>query len=218
MEIRGNLFGYYKGKLGLNYGRMVHGVNLGAQMPVKRKDMTPTEQQKDQWNRFAEMSYMASAFLSAIRLGLKNAAKNMGPLVSEYDAFFRINNNFYHSEGGIVEVEYGSIVLAKGSLPQVGFSAASFEEPQRVSVTFSPNSDVPGADAADQIYLVIYEPESRRAMLSTPVNRSSAAAEVRLPSNWSGLTVHVYGFAIGAGRSNKGVISDSAYVGAGNVG
>lgn len=218
MEIRGNLFGYYKGKLGLNYGRMVHGVNLGAAMPVKRKGMVPTEQQKDQWNRFAEMSYMASGFLSAIRLGLKNAAKNMGPLVSEYDAFFRINNGFYHSEGGIVEVEYGSIVLAKGPLPQVGFSAASFEEPQRVSVAFSPNGDVPDADASDQVYLVIYEPESRRAMLSTPVNRSAAAAEVRLPSVWSGLTVHVYGFTIGAGRHNKGMISDSSYVGAGNVG
>jgi hypothetical protein len=41
---------------------------------------------------------------------------------------------------------------------------------------------------------------------------------MRLPSTWSGLTVHVYGFTIGAGRDNLGLGSPSAYVGTGNVG
>ena len=68
------------------------------------------------------------------------------------------------------------------------------------------------ADADDNVYLFVYEPESGQGILSAPVKRSSAAVEMRLPSTWSGLTVHVYGFTIGAGRDNLGLGSPSAYV------
>lgn len=217
-QIRGNLFGGFTGKLGLTYGRYVHGVNLGASMPTKRKSATASAQQKDLMERFATLGIMASGFLNAIRLGLKVAAKTMGPLVSEFDAFVRLNKNAVHVEGGLAEVDYGSLQIAKGSLPQVGFNAASFEEPLRVSVTFTPNSDTPGADADDEVYMVAYEPESKQALMPVPVKRSTGAVELRTPSTWSGLTVHVYGFTIGGGRDNKGVISNSVYIGTGNVG
>jgi len=36
-KLKGNLFGSFQGKIGLTYGRMVHGVNLGANMPVARR-------------------------------------------------------------------------------------------------------------------------------------------------------------------------------------
>ena len=217
-QIRGNLFGGFTGKLGLTYGRYVHGVNLGANMPTKRKDAKTSAQQKDLMLRFAKLGTMASGFLNAIKLGLKVAAKSMGPLVSEFDAFVKLNKDSVSVEGGIAEVDYGDIKIAKGSLPQVGFKPASFEEPLRVSVDWVPNSDTPGADGDDNVYLVVYEPESQQAVMGAPVKRSSAAVEVRLPSTWSGMTVHLYGFTIGAGRSNMGVISNSAYIGTGNVG
>lgn len=217
-KLRGNLFGGYTGKLGLNYGRYVHGVNLGAMMPTKRDAAKSSAQQKDLMERFAALGVIASAFLNAIRLGLKVVAKTIGPLVSEFDAFVKINKDAVHVMGGVAEIEYGELQIAKGHLPMVGFSAASFDEPLRVSVAFTPNSDIPGANADDDVYLVIYEPESQQTVMSAPVKRSSAAVEVRVPSTWAGLTVHCYGFAIGNGRENKGVISDSAYVGTGNVG
>lgn len=217
-EIRGNLFGGFTGKLGLTYGRYVHGVNLGASMPTKRADKKASAQQKDLMERFAILGTMASAFLNAIRLGLKVAAKTMGPLVSEFDAFVKINKDQVHVEGGVSEIEYGGIQIAKGTLPMVGFNAPSFDEPLRVSVAFTPNSEFPGADADDNVYIVVYQPDTNQSVMSAPVKRSASAVEVRLPSTWSGMTVHVYGFAIGAGRENTGVISASAFIGTGNVG
>lgn len=217
-EIRGNLFGGFTGKLGKTYGRYVHGVNLGAIMPTKRGDKKASAQQKDLMLRFATLGTMASGFLNAIRIGLKVVAKSMGPLVSEFDAFVRINKDTVHVEGGIAEVEYGSVLLSKGSLPMVGFMAASFDEPLRISVHFTPNSETPGADADDDVYLVVYEPESKQALMSAPVKRSNAEVVLKTPSTWSGMTVHVYGFAVGNGRENKGVISASSFIGTGNVG
>lgn len=217
-QIRGNLFGGFTGKLGLTYGRYVHGVNLGANMPTKRGDKKASAQQKDLMERFAALGTMASGFLNAIRMGLKVAAKTMGPLVSEFDAFVRINKDAVHVEGGRPDVDFGDIKIAKGNLPPVGFSAASFEEPLRVSVTFTPNSDSIGADAGDNVYLVLYEPQSKQSVMSAPVQRSSGSIEVRVPSTWAGMAVHCYGFAIGNGRDNMGVISNSAYIGTGNIG
>lgn len=217
-QIRGNLFGGFTGKLGKTYGRYVHGVNLGAIMPTKRGDKKASAQQKDLMERFAMLGMLASGFLNAIRLGLKVVAKTMGPLVSEFDAFVRINKNTVHVEGGVAEVDYGSILLSKGSLPMVGFQAPNFDEPLRIEVHFTPNSETPGADADDDVYLVAYEPESKQALMTAPVKRSNASVVLKTPSTWSGMTVHVYGFAIGAGRENKGVISASAYIGSGNVG
>lgn len=217
-KIRGNLFGGYTGKLGLNYGRYVHGVNLGAMMPTQRDAKKASAQQKDLMERFAALGILASGLLNAVRLGLKVAAKTMGPLVSEFDAFVRLNKDAVHVEGGATEIEYSDLQIAKGNLPQVGFKVASFEEPLSVKVDFTPNSDTPGADADDDVYVVAYEPVSKMAVMGAPVKRSTGKATVSMPSTWSGLTVHVYGFAIGAGRSNKGVISNSAFVGTGNVG
>lgn len=217
-KIRGNLFGGYTGKLGLNYGRYVHGVNLGAIMPTKRDAKKASAQQKDLMERFAELGIMASSFLNAIRLGLKVAAKTMGPLVSEFDAFVKLNKDAVHVEGGVADVEFGNLQIAKGNLPQVGFKTPKFEEPLSVEANFTPNSDTPGADADDNVYVVVYEPESKMAVMAAPVKRSTGTATVKVPSTWSGLTVHVYGFTIGAGRSNMGVISNSTYIGTGNVG
>lgn len=217
-QLRGNLFGGFTGKMGVMYARYVHGVNLSAAMPQKRGTAKATAQQKDLWERFAALGVLASAFLKACRLGLKVAAKTMGPLVSEFDAFVKINKDQVRVEGGVAEIEYSGLLIAKGHLPQVGFSAPNFDEPLRISVAWTPNSDVPGADADDEVYLAILQPDSNQCVLAAPVKRSSAASEVRLPSTWSGMPVHVYGFAIGNGRENKGVISTSAYIGTGNVG
>ena len=75
--LKGNLFGNFSGKLGLTYGRMVNGINLGANMPVKRGTKGATSSMKDNWVRFATLGKVASAFLGAARLGLKDKAKQI---------------------------------------------------------------------------------------------------------------------------------------------
>lgn len=213
-KLRGNLFGNFQGKLGLAYGRMVHGVNLGANMPVKRGNEKGTQQMYDQQKRFALLAVMASGFMTAINLGLKAAAKSIGPLVSSFDAFIKLNAPSVHIEAGTQQVEYGSLIVAKGNLPQVGFTAADFSEPLQVSVSFTPNTSTPGADANDDVYITVLEPESNMTVTSAAVKRSVGSIEMALPSTWSGMTVHVYGFAVNA----EGKASHSAFIATGNVG
>ena len=215
----GAVLGKQSGRIGQIVGRVTRGKQFYAALPTVAKDRKPSAKEQDVRLKFKTLTQLAKGFKQGIRVSLERYAK-YAPYINTFNHFVKINKAFVHAEGGIAEVEYGSLLLApeSGDIPGVGFSAASFEEPQRVSVTFTPNSDVPMADSADDVYLFIYEPESNSGMLSTPVKRSAASAEVRLPSTWSGLTVHVYGFTIGGGRENEGLVSASAYVGAGNVG
>lgn len=211
-------FGSYRGKLGNTYGRKVHGVALNALMPTPRGNKNATEEMRDIQLRFKTLAQMASAFMSSIVIGLKARAKAIGPLVSPFDAFIKDNWSATHAEGGVVEIDYGKIQIADGKLPEVGFGSANFEEPLRVSVGFTPNSDTPGADASDKVRLVVYQPDSNKTVMSAPVLRSAGTVEMALPSTWSGMTVHVYGFTVGAGTTNKGIVSDGSYIGTGIVG
>ena len=211
-------FGSYRGKLGNTYGRKVHGVALNALMPTPRGNKNATEEMRDIQLRFKHIAQMASAFMAAIVIGLKTRAKAIGPLVSQFDAFIKDNWSATSATGGVVEIEYGNIKFADGNLPEVGFGSADFEEPLSVSVGFTPNTDTPGADASDQVRLVVYQPDSNKTVMSAPVLRSAGTVTMALPSTWSGMTVHVYGFAVGAGTTNKGIVSESSYIGTGNVG
>lgn len=218
-KLRGNLFGNFQGKLGLAYGRMVHGVNLGANMPTKRdKGYNYTSAEKDRQFRFKTLAQLASAFQSANDLGLKAKAKQIGPLVSPFDAFMNINSPAVNVVGGEAEVDFGSLVCSMGKMPAVAFGNASFAEPGRVSVSFATAADQPGTDALDKVYCLIYQPDTNQAILAPGVPRTTGEVSVRVPGAWTGMTVHVYGFAIGEGNDNKGVASDSSYIGTGSIG
>ena len=218
-KIRGNLYGNFQGKIGLAYGRMVHGVNLGAAMPTKRpKDYQYTSAEKDRQFRFKTLAQLASAFQGANDLGLKAKAKQIGPLVSPFDAFMTLNSSAVSVRGGEAEVDYGSIICSAGKMPAVAFGNPSFAEPSRVSVSFSTSADQPGTDAQDKVYCLLYQPDTNQAILSAGIARTEGSIDVRTPGAWTGMTVHVYGFAIGEGRDNKGVACNSAYVGTGNIG
>lgn len=218
-KIRGNLFGNFQGKLGLAYGRMVHGVNLGAAMPTKRpKDYQYTSAEKDRQFRFKTLAQLASVFQPANDLGLKAKAKQMGPLVSPFDAFMNINASAVSVRGGEAEVDYGSLICSAGKMPAVAFGNPSFAEPGRVSVSYGTSADQPGTDAADKVYCILYQPDTNQAIISAGTARTEGTIDVRTPGAWTGMTVHVYGFAIGGGNDNMGVASDSSYVGTGNIG
>ena len=218
-KLRGNLFGNFQGKIGLTYGRMVHGVNLGANMPTSRgKGFPYTSAERDRQLRFKTLAQLASAFQAANNLGLKAKAKQIGPLVSPFDAFIHVNYEAVTVEGSQAEVDFGSLMCSLGKMPAVNFGNASFAEPGRVSVTFTPSADTPGTDAQDKVYLFVYQPDTNQGLLSAPVLRTTGTLTMNVPASWTGMTVHVYGFAIGDGRDNKGISSDNAYVGTGDIG
>ena len=205
------------GRLGLITASFVHGVNILKGLPASVRNPR-TSAQLDNRERFKTLSQLAAAFIGASNIGLKNKAKQYGPLVTICDAFMKANQGAVSVMGGEAEVDYGSIKCALGNLPQAGFGNASFAEPQRVTVTYSTAADMPGADAQDKVYMFIYQPDTKQGILSAPALRTTGSMDVRVPGSWTGLTVHVYGFAIGDGNDNKGKISDSSYIGTGIIG
>ena len=218
-KLRGNLFGNFQGKLGLAYGRMVHGVNLGANMPTPRgKGYIYTSSEKDRMLRFKTLAQLSAAFQSASNLGLKAKAKQIGPLVSPFDAFMSVNFEAVTVTGGEPEVDYGSLVCSMGKTPGASFGNASFAEPGRVSVNFQTSADQPGADALDKVYCLIYQPDLNLGILTPGVARTAGTVDQRMPASWTGMTVHIYGFVIGGGADNTGIPSNGEYVGTGIIG
>ena len=207
----------FKGRLGLNTASIVHGVNILKGLPASVRNPR-TSAQMDNRERFKTLSQLAAAFIGASAIGLKNKAKQYGPLVTICDAFIKFNQGAVSVMGGEAEVDYGSLKCSVGNLPQAGFGNAVFTEPQKVSVTYSTSADMPGADAQDKEYLFLYQPDTKQGILSAPALRTAGSLEVRVPSTWTGLTVHVFGFGLGDGRDNKGKNSDSCYIGTGIIG
>ena len=205
----------FNGKVGTVVGYKVNGKKVMRAYVDKIRNPR-TSLQMDNRLRFKTLAQLASAFLSATTIGLECVAKSLRHTVS--NSFMRVNQAAVSATGGEAEVDYGSLTCSLGGMPQVAFGNASFAEPQRVGVTFSPDADMSRTDAQDKVYLLVYQPDTNQGLLSAPVLRTTGTLTLRLPASWTGMTVHVYGFAVGDGRNNLGLRSDSSYVGTGNVG
>ena len=216
-KISGDLFGTYSGKLGLTVGRKVHGVCFTSKYNGNPRNPR-TSLQMDNRERFKTLAQLSSAFMGASKIGLKATAKSYGPLVSTFAAFVKANQGAVSVMGGEAEVDYGSLLCAKGSLAPAGFGNAVFTNPQEVSVTYATTSDMPSSDAQDKVYMFLYQPDTKQAILSASSLRTTGTLAVHVPASWVGLTVHCYGFAIGDGRDTKGLVSDSSYIGTGIIG
>ena len=166
--------------------------------------------------RFGAITSLAGAFHSAIILGFKEVAKRKK--WTEGDIFVNENWGAVSADTpGAAVAAYSEMIIAKGNLPEAQFGAASFADPLNVEVPMTDSSGVIGADSHDNVYLFVYSPEAGAGMLSHAANRSDASIALGVPAYWNGHRVHVWGFAIGAGTDNKGVISNSRYLGAGTI-
>ena len=133
---------------------------------------------------------------------------------SEANSFMHINFDLVSASNPFdVEVNYADLKIADGKLPEVSFAAPSFEETNSIQCAFVGNSDAEGADSSDSVYLFAYSPELGKGLLSAPVSRSEQSITLDTPLGWNGTTVHVYGFTV----NEKGVASDSSYVGSGSI-
>ena len=166
--------------------------------------------------RFGAITTLAGSFYSAIILGLKEAAKRKK--WTEGDVFVSENWGCVDAATpGVATFNYSDIVIAKGHLPEAQFGAASFADPLSVEVPMTDSSDVIGADPRDKVYLFVYSPEAGAGMLGDVKVRADESIACTVPAYWNGHRVHVWGFAIGAGADNAGVISNSYYIGSGTI-
>lgn len=185
------------------YKRVVKDANTNAQQLIR--------------TRFAAATTLASAFLYAIRIGFKQVARSKK--MTEGDIFIKENwDEITADTPGAATIDYPDLVIAKGGLPEVLFGNVTTTEPLSIGITMQDTSGVIGADATDKVYIFAYSPEAQAGVISDGRNtRADTSATLNVPAYWNGHRVHVWGFAVGAGSDNKGVISNSRYIGTGTI-
>lgn len=185
------------------YKRSVRDANTNAQQVIRA--------------RFATAGMLASAFLYAIRIGFKQVARSRK--ITEGDYFVKKNwEHIIADTPSAVTIDYTEIQVAQGNLPEVLFGNASFAEPLQVGVTMTDTTGTIGADADDIVYMFVYDTESGAGIISDGRNkRADESMTVNVPAYWNGHRVHVWGFALGNGADNKGIVSNSRYLGSGVI-
>ena len=160
-----------------------------------------TKEQRIVRTKFLAISTLAQACKN-VALGLAPQAKSKG--ISLRNMFVKANYRTIEAstdgQGNLTtDVDYTLVELSRGTNPLVSFGSPAFDEPLAVTVSFAPNSDLPGASASDLVYIAVYNPGDGRALVSTPVRRDLAAHTITLqvPNSWNGETVHVWGFTQG---------------------
>lgn len=176
-----------------------------------------TEAQRTVRKHFSIIAKLAMVFSNAAELGFANICK--GTKVPQRCMFIRKNYDtvtMVDDQSGTID--YTSVVVAQGNLPECQFGSPTFTEPLQVDVAMTDTTGVPGADADDVVYLVVYSPEAGAAIISDGRNkRVNESISVNVPAYWNGHRVHVWGFAIGGDTDNMGVISNSRYIGSGTI-
>lgn len=211
---RGILDGFF-GKVGTVVGSFWKGIPVMRAYVRHIHDRKNTSQQLVR-ARFATLSEMTSAFLSAIRIGLHNDASLCQ--TTEGNVFVRKNwGAVQATTPDAVTVDYADLTVAHGSLTNVQFGSAQFDNPQQVDVTFETLEEVEGTSLDDLVYLFVYCPDAKGGVMAAPVKRSVKRISLMVPAIWNGMKVHVWGFTLGNGFSNAGAMSNSTYIGSGNI-
>ena len=193
-----------------------------------------TERQQRNRGLFAAASHLATAMGGVLRMGLLMTAREQHRTV--YNHFISVNNECFSLDDEQLTVDYENLVVSEGSVAPVGFSHPALRAPlsergdghrhtspplregwtpkadgvvSTITVPFEKNPLHLRANNDDLVYLWAWCPERMAGCLSLPAYRRSKQVSIELPSHWSGLEVHLYGFV----QDYAGRTSDSTYIG-----
>ena len=196
---------FWKGKAVMRgYKRIVRNPNTSDQQLVRI--------------RFATIGRLSAAFLTAIREGFAAVAR--AHQMTEGDVFVQENWGHVHGDiSGSATVDYEDLVIARGSLPEIQYGNATFENPLQVDVPINDSASVIGTHRDDETRVFVYSPEAGAGLLHNAGKRVDEEVTIPVPAYWNGHRVHVYGFAWGADENTQfaGVYSNSRYLGSGTI-
>lgn len=189
-----NVLGDQRGKIGKVVGRVLEGEQVYSSRPGPRGS-AGTQKQKSHRARFSAIARMGGPLKGAIKIGMRQTASTKH-LQSPFNIF--VNRNIehvnYNAETGVATPVYADIVLSEGIIPYATYGTASFAEALQVTVTFTGNTEWPGAFEDDKVYVVAYSPDLVQSDMAF-VTRSTGTVTLNLPPNWTGKTIHLWGFA-----------------------
>lgn len=222
-----NVLGNQSGRIGNVVGKVVDGVQVYTAYTDAIKNPR-TAKQIAHRARFAAIIGVGKALKSTVNVGLKNKAATRR-LMSPFDLFVKYNMQHvvYDAESETATVDYEKLRLSSGCTPGVLFAQATFATAQNVSVTFDGNGDMPGAEADDMVYVIVYSPDLEKSHMAT-ARRSAESVTATLQAEWSGKKVYVWGFVRTSAETVKtieafgitlkpGECSEGSYLGSGTV-
>lgn len=218
------ILGQQVGKVGPVVGRLFRGeVIYSAYQPVVGNPKT--DAQLLHRSKFSVLSTLGHGFGCAVKLGLGRAVA--GTKYSPRNMFTKLNSEKVHGvTPDSIIIDYPELRVAMGSLCPVTFDAPSFDSPLTVDVDFEDGAVECQKTPGDKVYLVVYCPDVKQAVVSTGVARDAVTKKcsVSVPDAWNGIKVHCWGFVRNDGQLYEplqipaGECSSSAYIGSGNIG
>lgn len=215
-KIEIGILGGFRGKVGTVVGSFWKGKPVMRAYVYRPQSIGSTAQELIR-TRFSSIGKMAALFTSILNRGLKNYAN--GKKITPDNAFVKLNWRMVSATvPGTATIDYTGIKIAQGPLTGVIFGEPDFDNPLEVTVGFAPNTVADDADASDLVYVVLYAPALNATLQAAPVRRSIGTVTVTVPASWNGTTVKIYGYTVGEAAKNMGKVSNSAYIGSGNIG
>lgn len=171
-----------------------------------------TKKQREVRTNFLAISTLAKGFKRSL-LGLsRNANQHKISLRNE---FVKMNygaaETTWSDSVAQAMTDFSMVRIAAGDTPSVSFGAIDVTEPLKITVPFTGNTDMPGTDGNDNVYIVAYNPTDNLAIMSQGVRRNSTDVHMIVPASWNGQTVEVYGFVQHFEDSDDAAYYDSIF-------
>lgn len=219
-NIKGYL-GDQRNKLGGAVGYVVNGVQLYRSY-TNIVANPKTEGQRYARTKFSLLMEMAKAMKPASNIGYKFSK---GKLQSGTSVFMK--ENYVNVSGDTIDelqVEYAPIALSRGGAVAPKFGQLNLETALEIQGSFVGSTDDRFTNRDDKVIIAAYQPDLHEASFAI-VNRAAGRYVMDVPENWSGMRVHVYGFAVsvadvfveGTKVVSDGEASKTVYIGSGTI-
>ena len=167
---------------------------------------------------FSVVAKLAKAFRPALLMAMHSTAK--AAVNTIYGLFIKLNYSIVSiSAGGLVTVDFSNLLVTKGGCRKVNTSGGidwGATEHLKISVPIS-SEGMTDENKDDEVYLVVYNDETKESVLSLAATRSDANVSVICPASFNGVVCHLYMFAISKEEQTMDMPSDSVYLGAAEV-
>lgn len=219
-NIKGYL-GDQRNKLGGAVGYVVNGVQLYRSY-TNIVANPKTVGQRYARAKFTMLMEMAKAMKPASNIGYKFSK---GKLQSGTSVFMK--ENYKTVSGDTIDelqLEYAMVQVSRGGAVAPNFGTLNLDTALTVQGSFTGVGDSRLYNREDKIVIAVYQPDLHEASLAVIV-RSAGHYSIDVPENWSGMKVHVYGFAVsdadvfveGTKVVSDGEASKTIYIGSGTI-
>ena len=219
-KMKMGILGDFRNKIGTVVGQRWRAGQYTTRAYVKDVRNPNTAKQQLQRAKFSVLGKLGSEFQVACDLGFRPLLSSK-PTTAVAEFVSRNSAAVHANTVDSVTIDYADLIVAAGGLVNVRFGTPQFDTPQQVDVSFADNMGSGIHTSLDDlVYLFIYCPDAKCGILSDGVQRREHLITVDVPAYWNGMKVHVYGFTVSADNNKKylGRVSDSMYIGTGNIG